>query len=136
MAGENSRSTLAMSLLALVILVSAAGIIYFVTLFPSIKIDRSLPLQAFFIANGQVFFGHVSGVHRGSVTLDDVYYIQTQVNPQTQERKNILLRRGKEWHQPTEMTINFQQILWVEPVGSDSEVAKLVAKLKGEGKSP
>jgi hypothetical protein len=134
MPAESSRSTLRIGLLAMVILVSAACIVYFDAFYPSIKIDRSLLLQAFFITNGQVFFGHVSGLRRGSVTLDDVYYIQTQVNPQTQERKNILLRRGKEWHQPTEMTINFQQILWVEPVGSDSEVAKLVAKLRSDEK--
>jgi hypothetical protein len=135
-ASENANRTLATGLLALVILVSAASVIYFDNIFPSFRIDRSLPLQAFFMTNGQVFFGHVSSMGRASVTLDDVYYIQTQVNPQTQERKNILLRRGGEWHAPSEMTINVQHILWVEPVGSDSEVAKLVAKLKSEVKSP
>ena len=136
MTSENSKLLLATTLLGLVILISTGSLIYFNTFYPSIRIDRSLPLQAVFLSNGQAFFGHVSGVYRDSITLDDVYYIQTQVNPQTQDRKNILLRRGKEWHGPTEMTINVRSILLIEPVGSDSEVAKLIAKLKAEPKSP
>jgi hypothetical protein len=136
MTSENSKLVLAITSLALVVLVSAASLIYFDIFYPSIAIDRSSPMHAVFLTNGQAFFGHISGISRGSINLDDVYYIQTQVNPQTQERKNILLRRGKEWHGPTEMAINVQSVLLIEPVGTDSEVAKLIAKLKAEAKSP
>jgi hypothetical protein len=42
--------------------------------------------------------------------------------------KNVLVKRGKELHAPTETILNARHILVVEPVGPNSEVARLIAQ--------
>jgi hypothetical protein len=40
----------------------------------------------------------------------------------------VLVKRGKEAHEPDRMYLNPGQILFVEPVGEKSQVAQLIAK--------
>lgn len=84
--------------------------------------------QAVFMANGQVFFGKLSGLGTEHPRLDDVFYVQQQVNPETKQATNVLIRRGREWHAPSYMILNGRSILLVEPVGADSKVAQLIAE--------
>ena len=65
--------------------------------------------------------------------LTDVYYVEHQVNPQTKEVKNILIRRGNEWHAPNQTVVNVRHIVMVEPVSPGSKVAELIAALKNQG---
>jgi hypothetical protein len=58
------------------------------------------PYQAVHLANGQVFFGKLSNAGGDYPRLDDVFYVQTQVNPDTRQATGVLIRRGKEWHGP------------------------------------
>ena len=90
------------------------------------KFDTSY--QAVYLANGQVFFGKLSGAESEHPRLDDVFYVQTQVNPETKQATSILIRRGKEWHGPSYMYLNGRSILLMEPVGPDSKVAQLIAE--------
>ncbi len=62
--------------------------------------------------------------------LTEVYYVQTQVNPEAKQVANTLVKRGKEWHAPERMILNASHILLVEPVTPDSTVAKLIDELK------
>ena len=57
----------------------------------------------------------------------DVYYIVTQTNPETKQSNNVLVKRGKQLHGPDRMYVNPNQIVFVEPVGSGSKVAQLIA---------
>jgi hypothetical protein len=61
--------------------------------------------------------------------LRDVYYVVRQTDPQTKKTNNILVKRGKEWHEPDRMHVNPSQILIVEPVNPDSKVARLIQEL-------
>jgi hypothetical protein len=82
----------------------------------ALKFDTTY--QAVLLDNGQV--------------LTDVYYIQSQVDPQTKEPKNILIRRGNEWHAPNRSVINTRHIIVIEPVTAGSKVAELIAALKSK----
>jgi hypothetical protein len=86
--------------------------------------------QAVLLSNNTVYFGKLSGYGTDNPVLSEVYYVQTVTDPDTKQQKNILTKRGQEWHQPDKMYINPQQIVIVEPVGPKSRVAELIKELK------
>jgi hypothetical protein len=88
------------------------------------------PYQAVLLSNGSVYFGHLQGYGEGHPVLTEVYYIVTQNNPETKQSSNVLVKRGKELHEPDRMYLNPQLILFVEPVGPNSKVAQLIAQAK------
>jgi hypothetical protein len=94
----------------------------------TVKFDT--PYQAVLLDNNQVYYGKVQGFGTPFPVLTDVYYVQQQVNQQTKEVKNILIRRGTEWHAPDRMVINANHIILVEPVSPTSKVAQLIADSK------
>ena len=53
-------------------------------------------------------------------------YILSKTDPNTKQVTNVLVKRGKELHGPDRMYLNSHQIIFVEPVGNDSTVAKLI----------
>jgi hypothetical protein len=85
--------------------------------------------SAVFLTNNQVYFGKLDGWATSHPVLTDVYYVQTQVNQETKEIKNTLIKRGNEWHAPDRMFLNPSQILFVEPVTDQSTVSKLIEQL-------
>ena len=84
--------------------------------------------QAVFLDNGQVFFGKLSDVGSDYPLLKEIFYVQTQTNPETKEVRSILIKRGNEWHGPTSMRVNSKHIVIIEPVSAESKVAKLIAE--------
>ena len=98
----------------------------------TVKFDT--PYQAVLLDNNQVYYGKVQGLGTPFPVLTDVYYVQQQVNQQTKEVKNVLIRRGTEWHAPDRMVINASHIILVEPVGPNSKVAQLIADSKTQGR--
>ena len=82
--------------------------------------------QAVFLDNNQVYFGKIEGLGTDFPMLTNVFYIQSAVNPETKQTSNILLKRGKEWHQPDKMLLNSPHIVMIEPVTRGSTVAKLI----------
>jgi hypothetical protein len=96
------------------------------------KINFKTEYQAVFLPNGQVYFGKVEqGVDY--ITLTDVFYIQSQVNKDTKEVTNSLVKRGKEWHGPDAMYISKGAVAMIEPVAADSQVSKLIQEAKASG---
>jgi hypothetical protein len=85
---------------------------------------------AVLLSNGQVYFGHLEGLGTAFPILREVYYVQSGVDKDTKEQKNILLKRGGEWHAPDQMILNANQIVLIEPVGANSRVSELIAQLK------
>jgi hypothetical protein len=99
--------------------------------FRSSAIVFPTPYQAVLLSNGSVYFGHLQGFGEGHPVLTEVYYIVTQTNPDTkQQSNNVLVKRGKELHEPDRMYLNPQLILFVETVGPNSKVAQLIAQAK------
>ncbi len=85
---------------------------------------------AVLLNNNSVYFGKLEGLRSGYPVLREVFYVQTNVNPETKATTNILVKRGKELHGPDRMIINERSIVFVEPVGADSRVAQLIAESK------
>lgn len=82
--------------------------------------------QAVLLSNGSVYYGKLSGYGTPNPLLTDVFYILSKTDPTTKQVTNVLIKRGKELHGPDRMYLNAHQIIFVEPVGNDSSVAKLI----------
>jgi hypothetical protein len=78
----------------------------------------------------ELFYGRLDKLGSAFPVLTDVHYVQSQVNPETKQVSNTLVRRAREWHAPDRMTLNAAHILLVEPVRADSAVAKLIEELR------
>jgi len=90
------------------------------------------PYQAVLLDNGQAYFGKLTQADSEHPILSDVYYIQQQQDPQTKEVRSILVRRGNEWHSPDHMVLEARHIIFMEPVGTSSKVAGLIAELQAK----
>jgi hypothetical protein len=82
--------------------------------------------QAVLLINGAVYYGKLTGFGTRNPTLTDVFYIVSKTDPTTKQVTNVLVKRGKELHQPDRMYLNASQIVFVEPVGQESKVAQLI----------
>ncbi len=53
------------------------------------------PLQPILLDSGQVYYGHVEDLGTVYPVVTDVYYVQSQTNPQTKGVTSILVRCGR-----------------------------------------
>lgn len=90
----------------------------------------STPYQAVLLSNNAVYFGRLQGYGGPQPVLTDVFYIVSQTNPDGKQVNNVLVKRGKELHEPDRMYLNPSLIVFVEPVGPNSKVAQLIAQAK------
>ena len=100
------------------------------------KLEFHTPYQAVLLSNGLAYFGKVESQTSKFITLSDVYYIRSGTNQGAGAKapqQNVLVKRGKEWHEPDRMTINLQSIVFIEPVSTTSQVAKLIDQSKSKG---
>lgn len=118
------KFTAAVTALSAVAIAAAACTLAFVHSKP----DTGTPYQAVALMNGQMFFGRLEDSNRDYVTLRDVFYIQGRQNPETRAVTSVLVKRGGEAHAPDRLLINRQQVLLIEPVKTDSQIAKLIAE--------
>jgi len=103
------------------------GVLWKVTYGKPVTFDT--PYQAIMLDNGQVYFGRITGLSSAYPVLTEVYYVQEQLDPDTKKVRNILVRRGSEWHAPNRMVMNARHIVLIEPVTTGSTVAKLIEDL-------
>jgi hypothetical protein len=89
--------------------------------------------QAVLLDTGLVYYGKITGLDADYPVLHDVYYIQQTKDSTTNQVNNILVRRGNEWHGPAMTVLNSKHIVLVEPVGANSQVAKLIAEDQKKG---
>jgi hypothetical protein len=113
-------------LAGLLVVVAAALHIYHYLRGPAIRF--STPYQAVLLTNGSVYFGHLQDYGTPHPVLTDVFYVVSQTNPDTKQVSNVLVKRGKELHEPDRMYINPNQIVFVETVGPNSSVAQHIAQ--------
>jgi hypothetical protein len=100
---------------------------------PATPVDAAIDPNKYYavlLNNNSVYFGKLEGLGSEFPVLHDVYYVQSNVNQDTKQVNNILVKRGKEWHGPDRMIISDKSIVFVEPVGADSKVAQLIAQSK------
>jgi hypothetical protein len=88
--------------------------------------EITTPYVAVLLENGNIYYGKLTNADSRFPELTDVYYIQSQVNPETKAVTSVLVRRGNEWHGPDRMFLNERHIVLIEPVGTSSKVAQLI----------
>lgn len=97
--------------------------------------------QAVFLTNGQVYFGKVAKQNRKELALSDIYYLQVvgqlQQGAAKDEKKDkgelSLVKLGNELHGPTDMMyINRDQVLFVEDLKDEGQVAQAIKNYKGK----
>ncbi|MEK9195885.1 MAG: hypothetical protein AAB914_00795 [Patescibacteria group bacterium] len=96
--------------------------------------------QAIFLNNNQVYFGKLTEMNKGSVTLTDIYYIQLdgkqQDTTQAQANSNniTLVKLGCEIHGPQDkMVINNEQVLFWENLKDEGQVVKTIKTNQQKG---
>jgi hypothetical protein len=92
------------------------------------KLDLGAAFHAILLTGGQAYFGRIGERGPPYLVLDEVYYIQSTVNRTTNETTNRLIKRGSEPHGPSRMYINAEHVLFIEPVGTDSTVGRMIAE--------
>lgn len=108
--------------------VAAATAVYVVKV-DAVKQPRlKAEYHAVLLDNGQAYFGRLENSGDGYFTFSDVFYVQSRINSETKETTNILVKRGKEVHEPSYMILNASAIQYIEPVGKDSQIARLIAE--------
>lgn len=90
------------------------------------------PYQAVLLTNGSAYFGRLEGLGTPFPVLRDVFYVQSVQDQNTKKVSNVLVKRGKEWHQPDRMILNSNMIVLVEPVSPNSRVAQLISQAKNQ----
>jgi hypothetical protein len=113
------------------IVVMVVALLLLKDLRPRPPVTFKTPYQAVLLTNGTAYFGKLDGYGTSRPVLKEVYYIVSQTNPETKQTNNVLVRRGKELHEPGDMHLNPNQILCVEDVGPNSKVAQLIAQQQG-----
>lgn len=88
----------------------------------------STSYEAVLLDNGQVYYGKISKLGTEFPEMTDVYYIVNEQDTQTKTIKHVLVKRGKELHAPKVTYLEARHIIMIEPVGPESEVAKLIAQ--------
>jgi len=124
-------------IITVIVIIAIAG--YWVFKKPSSNsIVDATKYQAVFLSNGQTYFGKVVDPNEKYIALTDVYYLvlkqplQSQKNDtadQDQDRSKAeytLIKLGKEMHGPTSMSINKDQILFIENLADDSRVVSAI----------
>lgn len=127
---RNQRGSAAVQIVWVVagIVVIVAGVLFMVRASHRGPVTFTTPYQAVLLTNGSAYFGKLEGYGTPRPVLSEVYYIVTQSNPETKQSSNVLVKRGKELHEPDRMYLNPNQILCVEPVGTNSKVAQLIVQ--------
>jgi hypothetical protein len=104
------------------------GAIGFYCVRKNIEPEFNSQYQAVVLNGGQVYFGKLERANSQYPVLRDVFYIVNQLNPETKQQANVLVRRGKELHGPAFMVLNRDSIFFIEPVKEDSQIAKFIAE--------
>ena len=88
---------------------------------------------AVFLTNNQVYFGHLENKQSQYVDLSNIYYLQfagqnlQQKTDESDKTKLELVKLGNELHGPEDnMSINRDQILFIEKLKDDSQVVKTI----------
>jgi hypothetical protein len=125
-----------------VVLVAAAGSLWWL----SLPQPNAKAYQAVFLANGQVYFGKLRGIHSRSPVLDDVFYLQVnqplQQGSETgqyatgtpasgQPQVSVIKLGQSEIHGPEDrLFLTKTQILFWENLRADSQVIRTIQEFR------
>ena len=102
---------------------------------PALHAGAKGALHSVLLTNGQVYYGTLDRIDAHDVVLDHVFYVEVTTDATTNARTNKLVDRSvNDWHAPLSMTIPIDKIVFIEVVGPNSTVAKLIAQATGQVK--
>jgi hypothetical protein len=82
------------------------------------------------LVNGQVYYGVLAAAGNGYVRLNEVYYIQSYQQPNGQPGNRVVNRQKNDWHGPASQTIPSDKIMFMEALGPQSQLARLIRQDK------
>jgi hypothetical protein len=88
--------------------------------------------QCVLMNSGQIFFGKMEKAGSAYPVLKNVYYVHQQMDPETKQMKQALIKRSMEVHAPDRMYINTNSIAFIEPVSPNSKVAMLIKQAESQ----
>jgi hypothetical protein len=117
------------AIMLFIVLVSAQVAAHALIAYTSVS-SRS-GLYAVFLSNGQVYFGNISTEDDRSLTLNNVYYIQTKGGQNADvpavSTDVALVKLGNELHGPEDyMEINRSSVLFIEKLKQSGKVAQAI----------
>lgn len=85
-----------------------------------------------FLDNGQVYFGQAKDMSSDFLTLDSIYYLQSDKPADANAQSDLkLIKMGNELHGPKDqMQINRQHVLFIESLKDDSKVVEAIKNYK------
>jgi hypothetical protein len=94
--------------------------------------------QAVFLTNNQTYFGKIKSINSDSITLTNVYYLQsltpqttTLTTPTTSTQKPTLVKLGNEVYGPEDsLHISRTQLMHWENIKNDGQVTKAIDSYK------
>lgn len=102
------------------------------------SVKLSAPYQAVFLSNNQVYFGHLSDIDGSSPKLTDVFQLAIDTSPQeaaggeaaseevAKEKSTTTTAQYKLVPASQALSLNRNQILFIEDLSKDSQVLKLI----------
>lgn len=90
--------------------------------------------QAFFLSNGQVYFGKITSINSSELTITHIYYLKDKGATPSILDKNVpshtLVKLGNEPHGPKDkMVINRQHIVFWENLKDEGKIVKAIKSL-------
>lgn len=76
------KNWLTFAVIAVLVVANGGAMFYYKFSDPGVKKDK---YQAVFLADGQIYFGKLSGINHKYLKMTDVYYLQTNKQAATQE---------------------------------------------------
>lgn len=133
------KSNRPLSILGGVLFISAVILVVAVLLGISTKSSESSIVdkdqyQAVFLNGGQAYFGKISTLNERYIDINDIYYISTNGQSNSDSQANIsLVKLGSELHCPQDrMVINRDQVLFWENLNDDGKVVNAIKQWQKE----
>jgi hypothetical protein len=82
------------------------------------------------LVTGPIYYGKLVAVGHNYLQLEQVYYVQSYTQPNGQPGNRVVSRNKNDWHGPLSQTIPVEKILFVEVVGPQSQLARLIEQDK------
>lgn len=145
---DRPKGWMAVFVVLVVLLIAGGACLFFLktsvikNMYSYTKKEDASVWQAVFLANGQVYFGHLKERTSKYPVLTNIYYLQvnqnlqaanqnTNTNTNTNEPQVSLIKLGDELHGPKdEMYIAKDQILFWEDLKEDSQVVTAIKNYK------
>lgn len=106
------------------------GVLCAILLFHFWDSRQQKEFSAVFLDNDQVYFGKIVYNSSTRLELTNVYYLRASVLKEAGDNAELaLLKRGDELHAPKDrMVLNWDHILYYEPLKNDGVIMKAISK--------